>query len=131
MYFKTLLITATTAALLFSGCKDDRSTDLQDSLVGNTVDDKIVGYAVFNPDEGLFPYPNNILFAPNSSGMDDYDYGQTLNIPYEETDPDANVKRQLNTLTGFSTTSPITAPMVATETPTRRPAKKYGRAQGQ
>ncbi|WP_345975359.1 hypothetical protein [Sulfurimonas sp. HSL3-7] len=121
MYFKTLLITATTAVLLFSGCKDDRSTDLQDSLVGNTVDDKIAGYAIFNPDAELIPYPNNILFAPNSSGADDYDYGQTLNIPYEEGDLDANIKRQLNTLTGFSTTSPITAPITATLDPSTIP----------
>lgn len=121
MYFKTLLITATTTALLLSGCNDDRSTDLQDSLVGNTVDDKIAGYAIFNPDEGLIPYPNNILFAPNSSGTDDYDYGQTLNIPYEETDSDANVKRQLNTLTGFSTTSPITAPITGALDPATIP----------
>ncbi len=121
MYFKTLLITAATTALLLSGCNDDRSTDLQDSLVGNTVDDRIAGYAIFNPDEGLIPYPNNILFAPNSSGTDDYDYGQTLNIPYEETDPDANVKRQLNTLTGFSTTSPITAPITGTLDPATIP----------
>lgn len=121
MYFKTLLITAATTALLLSGCNDDRSTDLQDSLVGNTVDDKIAGYAIFNPDEGLIPYPNNILFAPNSSSTDDYDDGKTLNIPYETTDPDANIKRQLNTLTGFSTTSPITAPITGTLDPTTIP----------
>lgn len=113
MNYKTLLIAATTAALLFSGC-ENRSTDLQDSLVGNTVEDKIAGFAVFNPTEGLIPYPNNILFAPNSSSTDDYDYGQTLNIPYEPTDADAAIKEQLNALTGFSTISPITAPITAT-----------------
>ena len=109
MNFKTLLIAATTATFLLTGCDADRGTTLQDSLVGNTVEDKIAGYAVFNPTTGEIPYPNNILLAPNGSSMNDYDFGQTLNIPYEPEDADANVVRQLNTLTGFSTISPITA----------------------
>lgn len=118
MNYKNILIAATAAVLLLSGCDTDKRTTLQDSLEGNTVEETIAGYAVFNPTEGLIPYPNNILLAPNSSSTDDYDYGQTLNIPYEPTDADANVKRQLNTLTGFSTTSAITAPITATLDPT-------------
>lgn len=118
MNYKTLFIAATTAVLLLSGCDSDKGTTLQDSLEGNTVEETIAGYAVFDPTTGTIPYPNNILLAPNSSSTNDYDYGQTLNIPYEESDPDANVKRQLNTLTGFSTTSAITAPITATLDPT-------------
>ncbi len=119
MNYKTLLIAAAAAVVLLSGCDTDRSTTLQDSLVGNTVeDDTIAGYAVFNPTEGLIPYPNNILLAPNSSSTNDYDYGKTLNIPYEPDDADAAIKQQLNELTGFSTISPITAPITATLDPT-------------
>ena len=110
-YHLTLTAAAAVLALTFGGCNGDKSTDLQDSLDGNTVDDLIAGYTLFDPTTGTIPYPNNILFAPNSSSTDDYDFGQTLNIPYEPTDADANVKRQLNTLTGFSTTMPITAPI--------------------
>ena len=113
MNYKTLLIAATTATLLMSGCDADRGTTLQDSLVGNTVEDKIAGYAVFDPDAGLIPYPNNILYAENSSSTNDPD-GVTLNIPYEPTDADAGIKQQLNQLTGFATTAPITAPVTAT-----------------
>ncbi|MEJ2501315.1 MAG: hypothetical protein P8Y65_09405, partial [Campylobacterales bacterium] len=107
----TLAASAAALALMLGGCDGDKGTDLQDSLEGNTVDDVIAGYAVFDPTTGAIPYPNNLLFAPNSSSTNDFDGGVTLNIPYEPTDPDANVKRQLNTLTGFSTTMPITAPL--------------------
>ena len=113
MNYKTLLIAAATATLLMSGCDADRSTTLQDSLEGNTVEDKIAGHAVFNPTTGEIPYPNNILFAPNSSTTSAAD-GMTLNIPYEPTDADAAIKQQLNQLTGFSTTAAITAPITAT-----------------
>lgn len=111
MHDKLLLTAATAAALLLGGCHTDKHNDLQESLVGNTVDDRIAGFALFDPATGQIPYPNNILFAPNDSSTDDYDGGVTLNLPYEPTDADANVKRQLNTLTGFSTTSPATAPI--------------------
>jgi len=113
MNYKTLLIATTTATLLMSGCDADRGTTLQDSLVGNTVEDKIAGYAVFDPTEGIIPYPNNILFAANSSENNDSDGYQTLNIPYNDDDADALIKKQLNELTGFSTISPITAPITA------------------
>ena len=116
MNYKTLLLAATAAALLISGCETERGTKLQDSLVGNTVEDKIAGYAVFNPTEGKIPYPNNILYAPNSSSTNDPD-GVTLNIPYEPTDTDSGIKKQLNELTGFATTAPITAPVTATLDP--------------
>ncbi len=96
------------ALLLLSGCSIDRDTKLQDSLHGGSVEDNISGYAIFNPTESLIPYPNSILFAPNSSSTDQYDGGKTLNIPYEPNDSDAAIKRQLNELTGFSTISPIT-----------------------
>lgn len=124
MQYKRLTLAASAAALalMFGGCDGDKGTDLQDSLKGNTVEDKIAGFAVFDPATGMIPYPNNILFAPNSSSNNDYDYGRTLNIPYEDTDADAAIKRQLNTLTGFSTTAPITAPVTATLDPATIPA---------
>ncbi len=112
MHLKPIFIaSAVTAAFLFTGCGDNKSTTLQDNLAQNSVEKKIAGFAVFNPAEGLLPYPNSILFAPNDSSTNDFDGGKTLNIPYEPTDADANIKRQLNALTGFSTTSAITAPL--------------------
>ena len=106
MNYKHLLLAASAAALLMSGCETKDGYSDQDDIVA--------GYAVFNPTEGLIPYPNNILFAPNNSSTNDFDGGRTLNIPYEPEDDDASIVQQLNVLTGFSTISPITAPITAT-----------------
>lgn len=62
-------------------------------------------YVRFDSNTGTFAYPNNILFADSEDG--------TLNIPFEPTDADAALKAQLNSLDGFSTTSPITLPLSA------------------
>ncbi len=105
---KIELIIPMVALMLFGGCSIDRDTDLQKSLENNSVEDLVAGYALFSPTESLIPYPNNILFAPNSSSTNDYDSGKTLNIPYEPDDSDAAIKMQLNSLTGFSIISPIT-----------------------
>ena len=106
MKYKMLLLAASASALLMSGCESkDGYSDLEDN---------VAGYAVFNPTEGKVPYPNNILFAPNSSSTNDFDGGRTLNIPYEPGDSDENITKQLNTLSGFSTISPIMAPVTAT-----------------
>ena len=56
--------------------------------------------------------PNDILFAPNSTSTNAAGDG-TLNIPYEPEDGDAVVKYALNTLDGFSTTSPISVAVSA------------------
>ncbi len=106
MNYKHLLLAASVATLLMSGCENKDGYSDQDDIVA--------GYAVFNPNEGLIPYPNNILFAPNNSSTNDFDGGRTLNIPYEPEDDDASIVQQLNALTGFSTISPITAPITAT-----------------
>ncbi len=108
MNYKTLLIAATAAMLLLSGCETDRGTTIQDGLEGNTVEDKIAGYAVFNPKTGEIPYPNSILYAGSIDG--------TLNISISDSDSpgEQSLKNQLNTLSGFSTTAPIVAPITAT-----------------
>ena len=74
---------------LFSGCDDSISSPDSATLPG--------GYTVFDTANGNLPYPNNIMFA----GSDD----ATLNIPNPSNNP---VIAGLNTLDGFSTTSPIT-----------------------
>ncbi len=94
--YKTLLATAAILAL-FSGCGDSIDTVNSAELPG--------GYAVTDSTSGDIPYPNNILFGPNGSSNNAL--GTTLNIPYENADADAVIKRSLNTLNGFSTTSPI------------------------
>ncbi len=90
---KGILIAFT--AFMIVGCGDDDSSEVK---VNNTTD--AGAYIVFDSTGGDIPYPNSILFAGSTDG--------TLNIPYEETDADASVKTALNTLNGFSTTSPIT-----------------------
>jgi pimeloyl-ACP methyl ester carboxylesterase len=94
--YKTLLA-STLILALFSGCDDSISSPSTVDLPG--------GYAVTDSTSGDIPYPNNILFGPNSSTNNAID--NTLNIPYEDSDADAVIKRSLNTLTGFSTTAPI------------------------
>ena len=81
-------------SLLLSGCGDSSST-------GVKIQAKKAGaYIVFDSKGGNIPYPNNILFAGSTDG--------TLNIPYDPNASDASVKAALDTLDGFSTTSPIT-----------------------
>ena len=81
-------------SLLLSGCGDSASTSVK-------VEAKKAGaYIVFDSKGGNIPYPNNILFAGSADG--------TLNIAYDPNASDASVKAALNTLDGFSTTSPIT-----------------------
>jgi len=61
---------------------------------------KASAYVVFDSANGDIPYPNNILFAGSRDG--------TLNIPVDPSASDAPIKEALNTLDGFSTSSPIT-----------------------
>jgi hypothetical protein len=96
------LLSATLLVWLLAGCGNNGN----DSSI-NQGRISPAATTVFNITSGDIPYPNDILFAPNSSGNNDPD-GVTLNIPYEDSDSDAGVKRALNALTGFSTISPIT-----------------------
>lgn len=84
-------------AALLGGCGDD--------VTGAATEAKPGAYVRFDSDTGAIPYPNNILFAGSQDG--------TLNIAYDATDADAALKVQLNTLDGFSTSSPITVPISA------------------
>jgi len=82
--------------LAFSGCgSNDEAT-----TVNVEAPYEAGAYIVFDPQEGDIPYPNNILFAYSTDG--------TLNIPISDpTASDAPIKEALNTLDGFSTSSPI------------------------
>jgi dienelactone hydrolase len=57
---------------------------------------------VFDPASGQIPFPNDILIDP-ATGL--------VNLPIPAGDPMAALKMQLNTLDGFSTSAPITAPL--------------------
>ena len=81
--------------LAFTGCGD--SSDA--TTVKVEAPYKAGAYIVFDSANGDIPYPNNILYAGSTDG--------TLNIPVDPTASDAPVKEALNTLDGFSTTSPI------------------------
>ncbi|MDF1882154.1 hypothetical protein JHD50_12740 [Sulfurimonas sp. MAG313] len=98
--------------LSFLGCGGNEEGTLAEGPLEKNAE-TIAGYTIFSPTTGDIPYPNNILLAPNSSTTNDYDFGSTLNIPYEPEDTDANIKRQLNKLTGFSTISPISISITA------------------
>ncbi|MEA3521910.1 MAG: hypothetical protein U9R50_02965 [Campylobacterota bacterium] len=89
--YKTLLAASVILAL-FSGCDDGISSPDASTLPA--------GFTVFDTTGGDIPYPNNILFAGSEDG--------TLNIAYDPNGADALIKESLNTLDGFSTSSPIT-----------------------
>ncbi len=91
---KTFLTSVVLGVFLLSGCNDP------DTQVHTQVPYQAGAYIVFDSANGDIPYPNNILFA----GSQD----TTLNIPYDPSSSDAPVKRALNALDGFSTSSPIT-----------------------
>ena len=98
MSIKQIIIAGLTASLL-TACSDDKSTELQDSLVSI---DSITTSSGFNPDPAApnLPFPINILF----SGTLDL----TLNIPLAG-DPSDGPKIAMNALDGFSTVAPITS----------------------
>ncbi|WP_297442852.1 Ig-like domain-containing protein [Sulfurimonas sp.] len=81
-------------SIVFTGCGSNSANEVK------TQAEKAGAYIVFDSANGDIPYPNNILFAASTDG--------TLNIPYDPNASDASVKSALNTLDGFSTTSPIT-----------------------
>ncbi len=94
---KQLLI-MTFAVWFLVGCGTDGEVTVEAPQAG--------AYVVMDSDNSDIPYPNDILFAPNSASTDDAGDG-TLNIPYEPVDSDASLKEALNVLDGFSTTAPI------------------------
>ncbi len=81
------------AALLIIGCGNDITLAKKSDLPA--------GYAQFEKSKGNIPYPNDILFAGSRDG--------TLNIPVSAhaSDAEAALTQALNSLDGFSTTSPI------------------------
>ncbi len=89
------------AGLMLSACEGDKSTTLQDSLNGNTVD------TISNYDlgESVIPFPNDFLFAPNDAvPVSD----GTINIPVEDIADLSDPKVAMNGLDGFSTVAPMT-----------------------
>ena len=95
---KSILIAV--LAVFMIGCGDNSSSEVK---VNNTKGQNAGAFVIFDSTAGNIPYPNNILFAKADGTV-----GSTLNLPYNPEDSDAVVKQQLNTLDGFSTTSPIT-----------------------
>ena len=96
MKFVTPTILIGTVVLL-SACSPSGDTNLQDSI------DTTSHTALFDTDNGIIPFPNNLLFAGSEDG--------TLNIPIDPADTGySNPKVALNEADGFSTVAPITAP---------------------
>ena len=97
------LITALFAALLIAGCTSDPSDDLEKSIVKVTpeTDGNINPKALFDPSDGVIPFPNNLLFSGSKDG--------TLNIPVDDSSNFSDPQVALNTLDGFSTTAPISS----------------------
>ena len=92
---KTILTSLGLSLLFLSGCGNNDATqvNIQAPYSANT-------FVTFDAQGGDIPYPNNILFADSND--------TTLNIPYDPNSSAAAVTQALNTLDGFSTTSPIT-----------------------
>jgi dienelactone hydrolase len=81
-------------ALIIAGCGSDATVAKKSDLPG--------GYVLFEKSKGNIPYPSDILFAGSADG--------TLNIPIapDASEGEKGLTTMLNTLDGFSTTSPIT-----------------------
>ena len=94
-------------ALLISGCGDSITLAEKSELSG--------GYVLFEKSKGNVPYPNDILFAGSTDG--------TLNIPIDAgaSAGEVGLTTALNTLDGFSTTSPITVGIQGDMDPTTLP----------
>jgi pimeloyl-ACP methyl ester carboxylesterase len=92
-----LLTALSMTALLLAGCGTGTSDNYSEKEAPGAL-------VLFSSETGNIPYPNDILFAPPPGQAPD----GTLHIPYDPQSKDAPIKKQLNTLDGFSTTSPIT-----------------------
>ena len=79
--------------LFITGCGDNNSSVTTEATYDAST------FVVFDTDTGNVPYPNNIFFAGSEDG--------TLNLPYNPEASNAAVIQALNTLDGFSTSSPI------------------------
>jgi pimeloyl-ACP methyl ester carboxylesterase len=97
------LITALFAAMLITGCTSEPSEDLAESIVKVTPETAgdINPKALFDPSDGVIPFPNNLLFSGTKDG--------TLNIPVDDSSDFSDPQVALNTLDGFSTTAPISS----------------------
>ena len=88
---RRLIGTFAIVGLLIAGCGSGTSDNYSKSEAPG-------GYVLFDSETGNIPYPNDILMNPETGKV------------YLETDPadkDYAVKSALNTLDGFSTTSPV------------------------
>ncbi len=80
--------------LAVAGCGGgDPNENLQASIV------PVAGTSVFDPGNGLIPFPNNLLFQGSLDG--------TLNIPVADPDDLSDPQVALNALDGFSTVAPF------------------------
>ncbi|WP_201351920.1 hypothetical protein [Hydrogenimonas urashimensis] len=96
-------------ALLLTGCGPSTSDNYKESQAPG-------GYILFDSDSGNIPYPNDILMDPQSG---------KIHFDTRPEDDDYVVKSALNTLDGFSTTSPLS---VGVSNPVD-PASLQGRVQ--
>ncbi len=92
---KNLFLSFIVGLFLITGCGDNNSS----TTVNLEAPYEAGAYIVFDSTNGDIPYPNNILYSGSTDG--------TLNIPYDPSASDAPIKSALNTLDGFSTSSPI------------------------
>lgn len=97
------LIGAILTALLLSACSSEPSEDLQDSIVESTpeTDGSVNPRALFDPSNGIIPFPNNLLFSGTTDG--------TLNIPVADDTDFSDPQVALNALDGFSTVAPMSS----------------------
>jgi pimeloyl-ACP methyl ester carboxylesterase len=95
------LFIALLSVVLVSACESEPATTLQDSIDLTTQP-----RALFDPSNGVIPFPNNLLFgdqpgAPNLDG--------TINIPVADAADFSDPQVALNALDGFSTIAPMSS----------------------
>lgn len=86
------LLSLALAGMLLAGCGSGTSDNYHESEAPG-------GYVLFSSDTGNIPYPNDILMDPATG---------KIHFDTKPEDKDYAVKSALNTLDGFSTTSPVT-----------------------
>lgn len=107
MNIKNLLI-AIPAVLALQACSDDDNRNFQDSIDAQAAEvlANTDSNAPFNPTGSppVLPFPTTLFFTGSDDG--------TVNLPAADPDNIADPQVALNQLDGFSTTSPISTPMV-------------------
>ena len=90
-------------ALLLNACSSDSDYDFAQGIANQAANATAAApvQALFDPADGIIPFPNSLLFAGSMDG--------TINAPVDDPTNLADPAVALNQMDGFSVTSPIVA----------------------